>query len=49
MWRLYYGGAGENDHVYLKQGHVGAIVAVVAFVVVRVVDKGTVFLRDAIS
>lgn len=34
--------------VYLKQGHVGAIVAV-ALVVVRVVDKGTVFLWDAIT
>lgn len=33
---------------YLKKGHVGAIIAV-AFVVVRVVDKGTVFLWDAIT
>lgn len=40
-WRL--------SDVYLKKGHVGAIVAVVAFVIVRVVDEGTVFLRDAIS
>lgn len=35
-------------NVYLKQGHVGAIVAV-ALVVVCVVDKGTVFLWDAIT
>lgn len=34
--------------VYLKQGHVGAIVAV-ALVVVSVVDKGTVFLWDAVT
>lgn len=33
---------------YLKQGHVGAIVAV-GFVIVCVVDKGTVFLGDAIT
>lgn len=34
--------------VYLKQGHVGAIVAV-ALVVVCVVDKWTVFFWDAIT
>lgn len=33
---------------YLKKGHVGAIVAV-AFVIFCVVDKGTVFLWDAIT
>ncbi len=33
---------------YLKKGHVGAIIAV-AFVIVCVVDKGTVFLWDAIT
>lgn len=33
---------------YLKKGHVGAIVAV-AFVIVCVVDEGTVFLWDAIT
>lgn len=35
--------------VYLKKGHVGAVVAAVALVIVHVVDKGTVFLGDAIS
>lgn len=33
---------------YLKESHVGAIIAA-AFVVFRVVDKGTVFLWDAIT
>lgn len=33
---------------YLKKGHVCAVV-VVAFVIFRVVDEGTVLLRDAIT
>lgn len=35
-------------HIYLKQSHVGAIVAV-SFVVVCVVDEGAVFLRKSIT
>lgn len=45
-WRLW---KWQLRDVYLKKGHVGAIVAVVAFVIVRVVDKGTVFFRYTIS